>query len=288
MFWTRLGSGIVLLLLSITTMGIGGLPLAVILWIISLIGFRELTRAFKNVPPAQSGALQPQGGKRVNVLEAIGLAGISAYYLLLYLSGSHTWLLMCIVMVFMAMMFAYVATFPKFKAMQVTGTVFAFLYAPVMLSFIYQTRMCAQGQYVVWLILISSWGCDTFAYVVGKLIGKKRIFPVLSPKKSLEGCIGGVLGAALLGWLYGYFLVERAYPGKNIAWGVALICGVGAVMSMVGDLAASAIKRDHEIKDYGKLIPGHGGIMDRFDSVTVTAPMTYFLTILVFDYMFLG
>ena len=90
MFWTRLGSGIVLLLLSITTMGIGGLPLAVILWIISLIGFRELTRAFKNVPPAQSGALQPQGGKRVNVLEAIGLAGISAYYLLLYLSGSHT------------------------------------------------------------------------------------------------------------------------------------------------------------------------------------------------------
>ena len=141
---------------------------------------------------------------------------------------------------------------------------------------------------MVWMILISSWGCDTFAYVVGKLIGKKKIFPVLSPKKSLEGCVGGVLGAVLLGWLYGYFLVERIFPGESIAWAIALICGVGAVMSMVGDLAASAIKRDHEIKDYGKLIPGHGGIMDRFDSVIVTAPMTYFLTILVLNYRTVG
>ena len=66
----------------------------------------------------------------------------------------------------------------------------------------------------------------------------------------------------------------------SVAWAIAAICGAGAVMSMVGDLAASAIKRNHDIKDYGKLIPGHGGIMDRFDSMIVTAPMTYFLTIL--------
>ncbi len=288
MFWTRLGSGIVLLLLSITTMSIGGLPLAIVLWVISMVGFRELTRALQHAPAAQSGADKLRGGKRMNVLEAIGLAGIAAYYLLLYFSGKDTWLFMCIVFVFLAMMFAYVITFPKFKSLQVTETVFAFLYAPVMLSFIYQTRMCEQGSYMVWMILISSWGCDTFAYVVGKLIGKKKIFPVLSPKKSLEGCVGGVLGAVLLGWLYGYFLVERIFPGESIAWAIALICGVGAVMSMVGDLAASAIKRDHEIKDYGKLIPGHGGIMDRFDSVIVTAPMTYFLTILVLNYRTIG
>ena len=88
-------------------------------------------------------------------------------------------------------------------------------------------------------------------------------------------------GAALLGWLYGYFFVEKAFPDQRITWMIALICAVGAVMSMVGDLAASAVKRNMEIKDYGKLIPGHGGIMDRFDSVIVTAPMTYFLTILI-------
>lgn len=288
MFWTRLGSGIVLLLLSITTMSIGGLPLALLLCLVSMIGFREITRALKHAPAGYSGISQSRDGKNVNVLEMIGLAGIAAYYLLLFFSGSHTWLLMCIVFVCMLLMFAYVVTFPRFKTAQVTETIFAFLYAPVMLSFIYQTRMCGQGGYMVWMILISSWGCDTFAYVVGKLIGKKKIFPVLSPKKSLEGCIGGVLGAVLLGWLYGYFLVEKAYPGGNMAWSIALICGVGAVMSMVGDLAASAIKRDHEIKDYGKLIPGHGGIMDRFDSVIVTAPMTYFLTIIVLDYGAMG
>ena len=116
---------------------------------------------------------------------------------------------------------------------------------------------------------------------MGKLIGRKKIFPVLSPKKSLEGCIGGVLGTALLGWLYGYFFVEKAFPDRSIAWVMALICAAGAVMSMVGDLAASAVKRNMVIKDYGNLIPGHGGIMDRFDSMIVTAPMTYFLTVLM-------
>jgi len=159
--------------------------------------------------------------------------------------------------------------------------VFSFLYAPVLLSFVYLTRECENGIYLVWLILISSWGCDTCAYVVGKLIGKKHIFPELSPHKSLEGCIGGVAGAALIGGLYAHFFVEAAFPDQIITWTIAFICAAGAVMSMVGDLAASAIKRNHNIKDYGKLIPGHGGIMDRFDSMTVTAPMTYFLAILM-------
>ena len=77
------------------------------------------------------------------------------------------------------------------------------------------------------------------------------------------------------------FFVENVFPEQTVAWIIAFICALGAVMSMVGDLAASAIKRNHNIKDYGKLIPGHGGIMDRFDSMTVTAPMIYFLTILM-------
>ena len=209
------------------------------------------------------------------------MAGILAYYLLLYLSAGDTFLLMCIVGTFLAEMFVYVLAFPRYNAGQTMAAVFSFLYAPVLLSFVYQTRMAPQGIYMVWMILISSWGCDTCAYAVGKLIGRKKIFPVLSPKKSLEGCIGGVLGTALIGWLYGCFFVGKAFPDRRVAWAIAAICGAGAVMSMVGDLAASAIKRNHDIKDYGKLIPGHGGIMDRFDSMIVTAPMTYFLTILL-------
>ncbi len=271
MFWTRLASGIVLLTIAILSMSVGGLPLLLILYLCSLIAYRELTKALGCATD----------GKKLNALEIIGLLGVTAYYSAVYFSEEKILLLMCIVVVFMAEMFWYVVTFPKYQAGQVMAAVFSFLYAPLMLSFVYLTRACPQGIYLVWMILISSWGCDTCAYAVGKVIGRKKIFPLLSPKKSLEGCIGGVLGAALIGGLYGYFFVEAAFPDQRVAGVIAFICAVGAVMSMVGDLAASAIKRNHNIKDYGNLIPGHGGIMDRFDSMTVTAPMIYFLTLLM-------
>ena len=124
----------------------------------------------------------------------------------------------------------------------------------------------------MWLIFLCSWGCDTCAYCVGMLIGKHKMAPVLSPKKSVEGAVGGVAGAVLLGVIY-----AAATKGPMAEY--ALICGVGALISMVGDLAASAIKRNMGIKDYGKLIPGHGGILDRFDSVIFTAPVIYYLTL---------
>ena len=98
--------------------------------------------------------------------------------------------------------------------------------------------------------------------------------PVLSPKKSEEGAVGGVVGAALLGIIY-----AAVTKGPIVEY--AVICAVGALISMVGDLAASAIKRNQGIKDYGKLIPGHGGILDRFDSVIFTAPVIYFLSIMM-------
>ena len=104
--------------------------------------------------------------------------------------------------------------------------------------------------------------------------------PILSPKKSVEGAVGGVIGAAALGALYGYIVRDRL-ADERVVLLFALICGVGALISMVGDLAASAIKRNADIKDYGKLIPGHGGVMDRFDSVIFTAPVIYFMAVVL-------
>lgn len=267
---TRCISGAILAVLALAFMFVGGPALAMILLLTSLVAYRELTQALK----------VNAVGKKINVLEIIGMLGVVLYYLAVYF-GDDTFRLMSVVGVFMAEMFCYVITFPRYRAEQVISGIFAFMYAPVMLSFVYLTRNTEYGIYMVWLILLSSWVCDTCAYFVGVTIGKKRIFPVLSPKKSLEGCIGGVAGSALLGGIYAFFVVQKAMPGQNILWAVVFICGVGAIMSMVGDLAASAIKRNHDIKDYGKLIPGHGGIMDRFDSMIVTAPMIYFLCILM-------
>ena len=134
------------------------------------------------------------------------------------------------------------------------------------------------GLFLVGLVFLCSWGCDTCAYCVGVLIGKHKMAPKLSPKKSIEGGIGGLAGAALLGALYALAINKWGGASAGVVE-YALICFVGGIISMIGDLAASAIKRNHEIKDYGKLIPGHGGILDRFDSVIFTAPVIYYLAV---------
>lgn len=282
MFVTRLISGIVLVAIALLAFIFGGEILLGISVFISIAGYLELCRAVG----------VKEKDKKINALEIVGIIGILAYYAVLYFfpaveegnaamsMGNVLYAVIPVIGVFMLSMLLYVVRFPKYRSEQIMANVFNFLYAPVMLSFIYLTREQEAGKYIVWLILISSWGCDTCAYVVGMLIGKKKIFPVLSPKKSLEGCIGGVVGSGLIAALYAIFAVENVFPDKRVTIVITVICMVGAVMSQVGDLAASAIKRNHEIKDYGKLIPGHGGIMDRFDSVIVTAPMIYFLTVL--------
>ena len=210
-----------------------------------------------------------------------GYIGITVYYLLMTFTEERIYLFLVLITVLVAFMFLYVFTFPRYRAEEIMCAFFCVAYAPVMLSFIYLVRGLPYGVYTVWMIFISSWICDTCAYVVGVLFGKHKLAPVLSPKKSVEGALGGVIGSAVVGALYAYFFVEKMVSEQEITWVFVLISAAGAVISQVGDLAASAIKRNHEIKDYGRLIPGHGGVMDRFDSVIFTAPMIYFLALLL-------
>ena len=133
----------------------------------------------------------------------------------------------------------------------------------------------------MWLVIIGASGSDTFAYLTGMLIGRHH-FSELSPKKTIEGCIGGVVGTALLALVYSFFLSEGVDTLLGVNEHILLfICGaVCSVVSQIGDLAASAIKRNYGIKDYSNLIPGHGGIMDRFDSILFTAPLVYYIILL--------
>lgn len=149
-----------------------------------------------------------------------------------------------------------------------------------MLSCIYLTRNLPKGIFFIWLIFICSWISDTCAYCVGMLFGKHKLSPILSPKKSIEGAVGGVLGAAIIGGIYVYCLGNHIMKISCPFLIGFFICAVGSVISQIGDLAASAIKRDYAIKDYGRLIPGHGGILDRFDSVIFTAPVIYIMSVL--------
>ena len=131
------------------------------------------------------------------------------------------------------------------------------------------------------LLFLAAWGNDTLAYCTGMLIGKHKMSPILSPKKSIEGLVGGIVGAAILGALYGLYLNTYIRFSFNPVTMFPIVCGLSGAVSVIGDLAASAIKRDSGIKDYGTLIPGHGGILDRFDSIIFIAPVIYYLTVMI-------
>lgn len=261
MFKTRLLSGILLVVIAFLTIFSGGYVLFFTLLCVSLIGMQELYRAMKVREDS------------FNTLEIAGYLSAVLFYTAVLIDFER-YGTMAVIIALVLLMFVYVFSYPKYRAEQVMAAFFGVVYVAVMLSFIYLTRNLPDGKFIVWLIFICSWGCDTCAYCVGMLIGKHKMAPVLSPKKSVEGAVGGVAGAALLGVAY-----AAATGGQMVEY--AIICAVGALISMVGDLAASAIKRNQEIKDYGKLIPGHGGILDRFDSVIFTAPVIYFLAKMV-------
>ncbi len=265
----RIISGTFLLIAAIFFLLFGGLPLLLILLFCSEVGLFEFYRATKVLPE----------GKIFSPLSVTGYLLTGVFYVFLFWKNDTEHMLFIAVSLIVITMMIYVFTFPKYHADQIAYCIFGFLYVPLMLSFVYRVRALEHGIFTVWLIFLASWVCDTCAYLTGMAIGKHKLAPVLSPKKSIEGAIGGILGSVLAGFLYSYFVLEKQMPGTLI--GILIVCAVGAVVSQTGDLAASAIKRNHEIKDYGHLIPGHGGILDRFDSVIFTAPMIYFLIVFV-------
>lgn len=137
-------------------------------------------------------------------------------------------------------------------------------------------RYLDEGLYTLMLVFFISWGCDSVAYIVGTLIGKHKLIPSISPKKSVEGAVGGIAGAVILTLGFGAFVKFVMHVEVNFIY-LAIYAIVLSVVSQVGDLVASLIKREHGVKDYSHLIPGHGGIMDRFDSVlAVATPLLIF------------
>jgi phosphatidate cytidylyltransferase len=267
MFKTRVISGAVLTILAIVILYFGGYVTGAATLLLSLGGIFELLRIYK---------LEKSGFGVIAYLAAI------VYYIAIALGRSELFLPVIVGFVLIELAF-YVVNFPKFKDRDVEAAVLSFFYVAVMLSYVYQIRLLEHGLALVVMIFICSWINDTFAYLVGVNFGKHKMTPKLSPKKSIEGLIGGIAGAAVIGAIYGVFINAKVYHINGAAAIFAIIGAVGAGFAVIGDLAASAVKRDKNIKDYGKLIPGHGGIMDRFDSIIFTAPAIYYCMKLMLD-----
>ncbi|BAF59439.1 MAG: phosphatidate cytidylyltransferase [Pelotomaculum sp.] len=258
MLWQRVISALAGIPLIILAVWHGGIPLLLLTGLIVLLGLREMMEVMARLGLKPSLLLAAAGG-------VILLAG--AY---LYNDGYPG---PTITIILFLHLIAAVAFYPRYTLLDGAGTLMGTLYVGL-LSYLYLLRTLPDGW--IWLVfmLAGTWASDTAAYFTGMAFGKRRIAPVLSPKKTLEGAIGGLLGSFLAGCLF-----VSVYPFLPPAKILLLSLMVG-MAAEVGDLLESAFKRQAGIKDSSKLIPGHGGILDRFDSALFTAPLVYYYVML--------
>jgi len=182
----------------------------------------------------------------------------------------------------LALFIIWIFNYKKIDHLKVTATFFAGTVIPVFFSMaIMIFRMGYNswnydGKYLILIPFIGAWMTDTGAYLTGKLFGKTKLMPELSPKKTVEGAIGGIIGSTLGMLVYGFIMERFLMPVVDYK-ALAIIGVVLSVIAQIGDLSMSAIKRAYGLKDYREVIPGHGGILDRFDSVLFCLPAGYIL-----------
>ena len=172
-----------------------------------------------------------------------------------------------------------IATDMKTTFKDIAYTFLGIFYVVFFIMFVAFIDGMPNGKILIWYAIFAAWGTDISAYVVGKYLGKHK-FSKVSPKKTIEGCIGGTIGALILMLAYTY--VANTYWGMNYSY--LFISGAAIILSLVGqigDFAASSIKRFVDIKDYSNLIPGHGGLLDRIDSLIFIAPFAYILLMFI-------
>lgn len=263
---------------------LGGIYLRVLVLLLSLVGMHEFYSAAKN--------------KHINPMTLISYLLCIVYFVILNNNLDFKYIILILSLgVFVMLCIPVFKT--EFNFNDIAVTVFGFIYVAVFFSFVilvntkvatYNSVNVYVGKYLVWLIFAASWCCDTFAYYSGKYLGKggiHKLCPKVSPNKTVEGAIGGLLGSIIGCIIFGY-LANRYGTNMNLVHIqlyhyaiIGLFCGI---FSQFGDLAASSIKRYAGIKDYGKIIPGHGGILDRFDSILFSAVIVYYYLSFVLNF----
>lgn len=240
----------------------GGLPLKIFTIILSVLGMYEFYKALKE--------------KNFKPIEPIGYILLGLYYL--FDNNFETLMFLVIIGTFLLLIVPVIDL--KYTFIDVAITLLGFLYVGILFSFIYLVSAKDGGNFYVWLIFIGSWITDTAAYYAGRLFGKTKLCPKVSPKKTIEGSIGGLIGSVIFCGVLGAF--ANNYIVTFPLYHFLIIGGLCGVFSQLGDLVASSVKRYVGIKDYSNLIPGHGGILDRFDSILFSGVVVfYYLTFIL-------
>ncbi len=255
---TRVLSGLIMLPL-LAILYFGGYVLFAACLLIGIMGVREFYNGFHAMD------IKPNFGIAV-------VAAVALYAIDLFTDDPQWYMLWFFGVVLVSLLYLFNIEHRKLEDAMATITGIVYV-----IFFSFHVTLVEQTQYgiLIWLIVITAFGTDIMAYFTGFAIGKHKLCPKISPKKTIEGSIGGILGSVILSGVFGYFFAPEVLAH-------CLIIGVlGGIVSQFGDLTASIFKRKMGIKDYGNLIPGHGGILDRFDSVLFTGPMVYYYIVLV-------
>lgn len=274
MLKTRVISALVGLILLSLAVWFGGVVFAIGIFLMALLGIYEF---FSSLSKGGFNPVRIVGYLSCLLVLFIGLAGKVQFvtFVIEYFRNANIFfffLFTVFVLLFMLIIF-----FPnRYNLSDISLTFFGIFYIAFSFCFLVMTRNLEGGFYYIWLVFIGAWGTDTSAYFAGIALGKNKILPVISPKKTLEGSIGGVIGCVVITVLYGMLLNHNAYVVPIPLYKLAILGLLNGVISQIGDWAASAVKRYVNIKDYGSIMPGHGGVLDRFDSILFVSPLVYY------------
>ena len=260
---TRVLSGLIMLPLLLI-LYFGGYVLFAACLLIGIMGVREFYNGFREMD------VKPSFG--IAVVMAVAL------YAMNFIGVKYEWYMLWFFAVVLVSLL-YLFNIEHRKLEDAMATITGIFYV-VFFSF-HVTLVDQTGPYsnMIWLIVLTAFGTDVMAYFTGFLLGKHKLCPKIRPKKTVEGSVGGIIGSIVLSGIFGYFFMPEILVH-------CLVIGLlGGIVSQFGDLTASIFKRKMGIKDYGNLIPGHGGILDRFDSVLFTGPMVYYYIVLIIGYM---
>ncbi|MDO4301850.1 MAG: phosphatidate cytidylyltransferase [Clostridia bacterium] len=241
---------------------VGGVPLKCAVLALSLIGMYELYKAVSG---------------KIKAVHLVGFILEVLYFVSWFKNIDTVIMTLALAMATIAILFILVVFHKTNNIHDGTVTLFGFFYLGVLLSLICPIR--DNSIYLVWMPFIFAFVSDTGAYFIGSKFGKHKLTPELSPKKSVEGAIGGVVSTAIVTAICALALDSSSVGYISL---FAILGAAGSVIAQFGDLAASSIKRYAGIKDYGKLMPGHGGVLDRFDSVLFTLPYVYLIWLIMF------
>lgn len=240
----------------------GGLPYLMSIAFLNIIALWELKNAFKNV--------------KVNIFFPLAALFTGIYYMLSYkFNFSTVFILNFIIVIFISFFYSIIKNDIK-KLNDTVYTIFSFIYTISLFSHFIFVRNLQNGALLVWWIFIMTWACDTGAFFSGMFFGRQKLSPKISPNKTIAGGVGGIMSTIISSVIFARFF----FP--HISLKICAILGlVIGITSQIGDLSASYIKRHCQIKDFSNTIPGHGGILDRFDSSLFSFPMAYYFFVLV-------